>query len=170
MSVPDEQSNLNLPAAARRPDSRRRGRRGGRGRRPGPRPPAANAPAGDPAAEHSPDSPAHEIAPESAAGEMAGETAIRSNRRQQWKANAQSLSARRRNASCRKGLNARIARTGPNDRNGLPELSATSGWNARRPRNQERRVRVIRISDPPTPRPSARPSNTPRKLPMASRR
>ena len=44
MSVPDEQSNLNPAPAARRPDSRRRGRRGGRGRRPGPRPPAANAP------------------------------------------------------------------------------------------------------------------------------
>jgi len=36
--VPDEQSNLNLPPAARRPNNRRRGRRGGRGRGRGPRP------------------------------------------------------------------------------------------------------------------------------------
>ncbi len=34
--MPDEQSNLNLPAAARRPGGRRRGRRGGRGRSPRP--------------------------------------------------------------------------------------------------------------------------------------
>lgn len=42
--MPDEQSNLNLPAAARRPAAgpagRRRGRRGGRGRSRGPRPTA----------------------------------------------------------------------------------------------------------------------------------
>ena len=36
--MPDEQSNLNLPPAARRPSNRRRGRRGGRGRGRGPRP------------------------------------------------------------------------------------------------------------------------------------
>jgi len=36
--VPDEQSNLNLPPAAQRPNNRRRGRRGGRGRGRGPRP------------------------------------------------------------------------------------------------------------------------------------
>ncbi len=36
--MPDEQSNLNLPPAARRPNNRRRGRRGGRGRGRGPRP------------------------------------------------------------------------------------------------------------------------------------
>jgi hypothetical protein len=36
--VPDEQSNLNLPPAARRPNNRRRGRRGGRGRGRGPGP------------------------------------------------------------------------------------------------------------------------------------
>ena len=37
--MPDEQSNLNLPASARRSSSRRRGRRGGRGRTRSPRPP-----------------------------------------------------------------------------------------------------------------------------------
>jgi len=36
--VPDEQSNLNSPAAGRSPSNRRRGRRGGRGRSRGPRP------------------------------------------------------------------------------------------------------------------------------------
>ncbi len=36
--VPDEQSNLNLPPSAHRPNNRRRGRRGGRGRGRGPRP------------------------------------------------------------------------------------------------------------------------------------
>ncbi len=35
--MPDEQSNLNLPPAARRPNNRRRGRRGGRGRGRAPR-------------------------------------------------------------------------------------------------------------------------------------
>src|ERR1019366_10702479 len=38
MSVPDENSNLNPPAAVRRPSNRRRGRRGGRGRQPRPAP------------------------------------------------------------------------------------------------------------------------------------
>ena len=40
--MPDEKSNLNQPAAARRPSGRRRGRRGGRGR--SPRPAVAKAP------------------------------------------------------------------------------------------------------------------------------
>jgi hypothetical protein len=39
--VPDEQSNLNVPAGAHRPTGRRRGRRGGRGRR-APRPAPEN--------------------------------------------------------------------------------------------------------------------------------
>src|SRR5450759_4542561 len=45
MSVPDENSNLNPAAAARRPSNRRRGRRGGRGRQPRPAPKNATAPA-----------------------------------------------------------------------------------------------------------------------------
>jgi len=58
--VPDEQSNLNLPASARRPaaNTRRRGRRGGRGRSRSPRPAAEKAaapgeisPASEPAEE-----------------------------------------------------------------------------------------------------------------------
>ena len=60
--MPDEQSNLNLPAAARRPAGRRRGRRGGRGR--SPRPAVAKAPT----------VPTEEIPPAFPEPEMTGET------------------------------------------------------------------------------------------------
>ena len=63
--MPDEQSNLNLPAAARRPAGRRRGRRGGRGRSPRPAAGKTSAPAAT-----------EEIPPAFPEPETTGETAV----------------------------------------------------------------------------------------------
>jgi hypothetical protein len=70
--VPDEQSNLNSPASARRPNNRRRGRRGGRGRARVPRPAPGNAAA--PNAEDT--SPAPESANENLADTAENETEL----------------------------------------------------------------------------------------------